>query len=94
MTGADASDQVGTPAAIINPRLQPFGIYGGTVETYPPLAISPAVERGSAAATGQPGACEALDARGIVRPQGSRCDIGAAELEEIIFRDGFDQPLP
>ena len=94
LTSADASDQIGTPAAIINPRLQPFGLYGGPVETFPPMPASPAVERGSAAPSGQPGACEALDARGVLRPQATRCDIGAAELEEIIFRDGFDPPLP
>lgn len=91
---AAASDQVGNPAQTINPRLQPFAMYGGTVETYLPLASSPAVERGSMAAVGEQGACEAIDARAVTRPQGLRCDIGAAELEEIIFRDGFDLPLP
>jgi hypothetical protein len=30
----------------------------------------------------------------VLRPQGSRCDIGAAELDDLIFRDGFDPPLP
>ncbi len=94
LVNAGASDQIGTPAVIINPRLQPFGLYGGTVEIFPPLPTSPAVERGSTEPSGQPGACEVLDARGILRPQGARCDIGAAELEEIIFRADFDPPLP
>lgn len=92
--GVQPSDQIGNAAQPINPRLQPFAVYGGTVETEPPIAASPAVERGSPAMVGAPGACEATDARGIVRPQGSRCDIGAAELDDLIFRDAFDPPLP
>ncbi len=91
---ATASDQIGNPLLAINPRLQPFGMYGGPVETYPPLPNSPAVERGSDAAAGAQGACEITDARGVLRPQGSRCDIGAVELEEIIFRDGFEVVFP
>ncbi|HQW76551.1 MAG TPA: CSLREA domain-containing protein [Dokdonella sp.] len=92
--GAQPGDQVGNAAQPINPLLQPFAVYGGTVETQPPTWASPALERGSPAAAGLPGACEADDARGISRPQGSRCDIGAAELDDLIFRDGFDPPLP
>ncbi|MBN8480047.1 MAG: CSLREA domain-containing protein [Xanthomonadales bacterium] len=91
---AGAGDQVGTPVLSINPRLQPFAVYGGTVETAPPLPNSPAVEAGSAASVGLPGACEATDARGVARPQGTRCDVGAAELDDLVFRDGFELPLP
>ena len=87
-------DQVGTPALAINPRLQPFAVYGGTVETAPPLGNSPAIEAGSPAPAGQSGACEAVDAVGIPRPQGARCDIGASELDDIVFRNGFEPPLP
>ena len=94
LAGAQPGDQVGNAAQPINPLLQPFAVYGGAVETQPPTWASPALERGSHAAAGQPGACEASDARGIPRPQGSRCDIGAAELDDLIFRDGFDPPLP
>lgn len=92
--GGGAGDQVGTPVLSINPRLQPFAVYGGTVETAPPLPNSPAIDAGSPASVGLPGACEATDARGIVRPQGARCDIGAAELDDLLFRDGFELPLP
>jgi CSLREA domain-containing protein len=94
LSNAQASDQVGIAAQPINPLLQPFAIYGGTVEVFLPTVESPAVERGSPAPVGDPGACEATDARGVVRPQASRCDIGAAELDDLIFRDGFDPPLP
>jgi len=94
LAAAQAGDQIGTAAMTINPRLQPFAVYGGTVEIFLPLPGSPAVERGSPAVSDDPGACEPLDARGVTRPQATRCDIGAAELEELIFRDGFDPPLP
>lgn len=94
LTAAQAGDQGGSPGAPLNAQLQPFDVYGGTVEVFLPMASSPAVEAGSTAAIGMPGACEADDARGVPRPQGSRCDIGAAELDDLIFRDGFDPPLP
>ena len=91
---AQASDQTGNPAQPINPLLQPFALYGGTVEVFLPTAASPAVERGSPAPSGSAGACEATDARGVPRPQAARCDIGAAELDDLIFIDGFDPALP
>jgi CSLREA domain-containing protein len=91
---AGTGDQSGTAAQPLNPLLQPFGIYGGTVEVFLPTAASPAVEAGNPSAAGQPFACESTDARGVVRPQAARCDIGAAELDDLIFRDGFDPPLP
>jgi CSLREA domain-containing protein len=89
-----SGDQSGTAAQPLNPLLQPFAIYGGTVEVFLPKAISPAVEAGSPSTSGQPFACESTDARGVVRPQAARCDIGAAELDDLIFRGGFDPPLP
>ncbi len=91
---AGPGDQSGSVAQPLNPLLQPFDLYGGTVEVFLPKAISPTVEAGSPAAVGMPGACEATDARGTLRPQATRCDIGAAELDDLIFRDGFDPPLP
>ncbi|MEZ5461729.1 choice-of-anchor Q domain-containing protein [Dokdonella sp.] len=94
LSAAQPGDQGGTPGAPLDPRLQPFDIYGGTVEVFLPMASSPAVEAGSPAASGNPGACEPADARGVLRPQGARCDIGAAELDDLVYRDGFDPPLP
>lgn len=87
-------DQTGTAAQPLNPLLQPFALYGGTVEVFLPKANSPVVEAGSPLAAGMPGACETTDARGINRPQATRCDIGSAELDDLIFRDGFDPALP
>ncbi len=94
LSTAGVGDKSGTAAQPLNPLLQPFAVYGGTVEVFLPKAISPAVEAGSPLAVGMSGACEATDARGISRPQATRCDIGAAELDDLIFRDGFDPPLP
>lgn len=36
------------------------------------------------------GAALTRDQRGVKRPYGPRCDLGAFEEAEIIFRDGFD----
>ncbi|MGB0133207.1 choice-of-anchor Q domain-containing protein [Dokdonella sp.] len=94
LAAAQPGDQSGVPGSPLDPQLQPFDVYGGTVEVFLPKASSPAVEAGSSVAQGNPGACEIDDARGVPRPQGSRCDIGAAELDDLIFRGGFDPPLP
>ncbi len=53
---------------------------GGATETHALLAGSPAIDKGDPAAPGSGGtACEATDQRGVVRPQGPACDIGAFE---------------
>jgi hypothetical protein len=42
---------------------------------------------------GLPGeTCPAVDAdqRGVPRPQGEGCDIGAFELEDLVFANGFE----
>ena len=91
------NDQAGNAAQPLNPLLQAFDLYGGTVEVFLPTAASPAVQAGNPLPPAGGSTCELVDARGVVRPQGSRCDIGAAELEgldDLVFRDGFDPPLP
>lgn len=80
-------DQFGTPAQPINARLLPFGLYGGTTETQLPAATSPAVDSGAPA--GAPFPCEPVDQRGVARPLGAGCDIGAVESDDRIFADGF-----
>lgn len=84
---AQAGDQFGSAVQPLNARLLPFDVYGGTTETQPPAANSPAVDAG--APSGAPVACEPLDQRGIARPLGARCDIGAVESDDSIFADGF-----
>jgi hypothetical protein len=59
----------------VNPLLEPLDDYGGPTQT---LALPP----GSAAVdAGDPAGCPAADQRGVPRPQGSACDIGAFELQ-------------
>ena len=61
-----------------NPSLNPLGNYGGPTQTQPPFGNSPAVD------AGDPATCAAApvngrDQRGVARPQGAACDIGAVE---------------
>jgi len=46
---------------------------GGATATYALLPGNPAINAGS------PDSCSPVDQRGVVRPQGGRCDIGAFE---------------
>lgn len=82
------ADQFGTAAAPLNPRLLPLGAYGGRTETQLPEAVSPAVDRG--APNGADAPCELVDQRGVVRPLGAYCDIGAVESDDRIFADGLE----
>ena len=55
---------------------------GGPTQTHALLAGSDAIDAGNPATPGSGGdACLATDQRGVSRPQGSTCDIGAFELE-------------
>jgi len=60
-----------------SPTLDPADTWG-----YPPLPGSPAIDAGNPAPPGSGGAaCETIDQRGLSRPQGAACDIGAYEFE-------------
>jgi hypothetical protein len=50
-----------------------LGYYGSPVPTLPLLRGSPTIDAGDDAT------CPATDARGVHRPQGAHCDIGAYE---------------
>jgi CSLREA domain-containing protein len=69
-----SGDQLGTRSAPIAPRLDVLtpAASNGTF-TRPLLPNSPAIDRAD------PALCPPIDQRGILRPQGSRCDIGAYE---------------
>ena len=54
------------------PLLGPLQDNGGPGPTHALLAGSPALDHGAA--------CPATDERGVVRPQGAACDVGAYEL--------------
>lgn len=76
-----SSDLVGTGSSPVNAQLGPLQNNGGSTLTHALLSGSPAADAGNPAVPGSGGnACEATDQRGIVRPQGSTCDIGAYEV--------------
>ncbi len=74
-------DKVGTSASPINPLLGPLAYNGGPTATRALLPGSPAIDAGSSEVPGTLalGACVAADQRGVARPIGARCDIGAFE---------------
>jgi predicted outer membrane repeat protein len=57
------------------PMLGVLGNNGGATKTIPLLPGSSAID------TGDDGVCPAADQRGVSRPQGAHCDIGAYERE-------------
>jgi len=84
----------GTNIIITDPMLGPLGNYGGITETIPLLAGSSAIDSGDDLT------CPATDQRGITRPQGAHCDIGAFEYVEpttptpTITPEPTDTPKP
>jgi hypothetical protein len=67
---------VGLPA-----NLGPLQDNGGPTATHALLPGSPPIDAGNPATPGSGGnACEATDQRGVSRPQGPACDMGAFEL--------------
>jgi predicted outer membrane repeat protein len=74
-------DKVGTGANPIDPLLGALANNGGTTQTHALLPGSPAMDAGNPLTPGSGGfACDGADQRGITRPQGSACDIGAFEF--------------
>jgi CSLREA domain-containing protein len=61
-----------------DPLLGPLADNGGPTLTHALLPGSPAIDAGSGAL------CQAFDQRGVARPQGAACDIGAFEVEQIV----------
>jgi len=94
---APNGDTNATPAAgstnnIIggDPQLAALADNGGPTQTMLPLPASPTIDAGSDAS------CPAIDQRGLSRPQGAHCDIGAVErVTDRFFADNFDaRPTP
>ena len=56
-----------------DPLLAPLGDYGGGTQTFALLPGSPAID------AGQENYCPETDQRGVTRPQGAGCDMGAFE---------------
>jgi CSLREA domain-containing protein len=75
VAGDTTGNVVGFPAA-----LGPLAGNGGATATHALLGTSLAQNAGNPAAPGSGGdTCEAADQRGVVRPVGGRCDMGAYE---------------
>lgn len=72
---SDASCQFTAPGSLndTDPLLSPLLDFGGPTPTMALLAGSPAIDKGLAAY------CTSTDQRGIARPYGTGCDIGAFE---------------
>ena len=76
------------PGDLVNatPLLGPLGNNGGPTQTMPLAPGSPAIDAGNdtvCAQTGS-GAVNDVDQRGIGRPQGQHCDIGAFEYKPTV----------
>ena len=61
--------------ASVDALLGPLADNGGSTLTLLPAAGSPAIDAALA------GACPATDQRGVTRPQGAGCDVGAVEVD-------------
>jgi hypothetical protein len=80
----------------IDPKLADLADNGGGSQTSALLAGSPAID------AGDPSTCPAADQRGVTRPQGSACDIGAYEgtgsgaltPQIAIFNSSYDYKVP
>jgi len=72
---SDASCAFTMPGSFnsLDPLLAPLGAYGGPTLTMPLRPGSPAINAGNEVF------CLPADQRGVLRPQGSGCDIGAVE---------------
>ncbi len=65
----------------IDAKLAPLGGNGGPTLTHALRSDSPAINAGSPLTPGSAAhACLTTDQRGVIRPMGSRCDIGAFEV--------------
>ena len=88
-TGCDFTaaigDQIGTDESPIDPLLGPLQDNGGPTETHALLTGSPAIDAIPIADCNDTlDVPITTDQRGVARPQGTACDIGSFELEQVI----------
>lgn len=86
---SDASCMFTDPGSKQNadPKLGPLQANGGETDTMALLAGSPAIDAGTN------DGCPPVDQRGIARPQGPACDIGAFELAQTPASPPKTQPI-
>ncbi len=75
-------DQVGTSGSPIDPLLGPLADNGGSTQTHALQAGSPAIDAGSCTDIGSNPVL--IDQRGVARPQGATCDVGAYEAQPTL----------
>jgi hypothetical protein len=68
-----------------DPKLGPLRYNGGPTPTRAPLAASLAVDNGTTVG------CPAIDQRGVSRPRGASCDMGAFELGALVAAVGLNE---
>ena len=81
-----------TNATLADPLLGSLGDHGGPTQTYFPGLGSAAIDSGDDT-TCAAAAVNNVDQRGVARPVGIHCDIGAVESDDPIFTNGFDPPV-
>lgn len=79
---AHSACTLGTGSVLADPQLEPLANNGGLTQTMALPLGSPAID--AAGACAQPG----TDQRGVLRPQGAACDIGAFEREALLCPAG------
>ena len=84
---AATGDLLGGSTNAIDPLLGPLQDNGGPTFTRALLSGSPSIDAGGDAS------CPATDQRGIPRPQGAHCDIGAFEFTGSVPPRAFDQTV-
>lgn len=77
--GGTLANSCGAGLPTADPRLAPLGNYGGSTPTLALGAGSAAIDAGSTAF------CPATDQRGVPRPLGVQCDIGAYEFMPTLY---------
>jgi large repetitive protein len=83
-SGTSCAFGLPTDLTSTDPRLHPLADNGGPTMTMALRSGSPALDHGGTAASG----CPATDQRGVPRPQGPACDIGAFEKRVPSASDG------
>jgi limonene-1,2-epoxide hydrolase len=79
MNAQEQGSVTGLPL-VADPRLGPLQANGGPTETMAPMPGSPAIAAGDPGCLDLAGMALVTDQRGVPRPQGAACDIGAYEV--------------